>query len=259
MGGETALAGMARAGVVDGDEGRAGKSRPKHRFIFAAEAVELGGHKPHHLALGDHKTKAGQKRHHPLAGHLALKMKHQHQTMQMRTAAPDNPRRQRRNQPLAVRRLPPLAPIARRFGLQHQVLNHDVLEALMARARRSGDRKRFRTVNRKLGDPGAAPPLRRPILVALGSALWPIRRPLHSGRLHRRTRRQLLQPRDLVLQRLVLNPQPHQRRADLLILRPQPLHFAKQSANQPDQLGRRHAFKRIPCTTRHASLESSLR
>ena len=61
----------------------------------------------------------------------------------------------------------------------------------------------------------------------------------------RRTRRQMLQPRDLVLQRLVLDPQPRQGRAELLVLRPQPLHFAKQSANQADQLSRRHAFKRI--------------
>ncbi len=186
-------------------------------------------------------------------------MKHQHQTMQMRTAAADYPRRQQRNQPLAVRRLPPLAPIARRFALQHQVLNDDVLEALVARARRGVDRKRFRAVDRKLGDAGAALPLRRPILVALGSALWPLRRLLHSGRLVRRTRRQMLQPRDLVLQRLVLNPQPRQSRADLLVLRPQPLHFPKQSANQADQLSRRHAFKQINCARRHAQLESSLR
>ncbi len=61
---------MARAGVVDSDEGRAGKSRPQHRFILGAEAVEPGGHKPHNLALGDRKTQAGQKRHDPLAGHL---------------------------------------------------------------------------------------------------------------------------------------------------------------------------------------------
>ena len=91
VGGETALAGVARAGVVDGDEGRAGKSRPQHRFILGAEILtELGGHKPHHLALGDRHTQAGQKRHDPLAGHLALKMKHQHQTMEMGTR--DRPR-----------------------------------------------------------------------------------------------------------------------------------------------------------------------
>jgi len=110
VGGETAFAGMARAGVVDGDEGRASKSRPQHRLVLGAEILKLGGQKPHHLALGDRQAQAGQKRHDPLAGHLALKMKHQHQTMQMRAAAAHNPRRQRRNQPLAVRRLPPLAP-----------------------------------------------------------------------------------------------------------------------------------------------------
>ena len=84
VGGETAFAGMARAGVVDGDEGRAPQPRPQHRFILGAEILELGGQKPHHLALGDHEPQAGQKRHDPLAGHLALKMKHQHQTNKMR-------------------------------------------------------------------------------------------------------------------------------------------------------------------------------
>ena len=87
-------------------------------------------------------------------------MKHQHQTNKMRAATAHNPCRQRRNQPLAVRCLPALASISCRFGLHHQVLNDDVLEPLMARARRGGDRKRFRAVDGKLGDPGAASPLR---------------------------------------------------------------------------------------------------
>ena len=131
----------------------------------------------------------------------------------MRAAAPDNPRRKRRNQPLAVRRLPALAPIARRFGLQHQVLNDNLLEALGARARRGLDRKRHLPVDRKLGDARAAPALRRLVLLVLRAALRPFCRLLHPGRLVGRTRRQMLQPRDLVLQRLVLDPLPRQRRA----------------------------------------------
>jgi hypothetical protein len=170
----------------------------------------------------------------------------------MRAAAAHDPRRKRRNQPLAVRRLPALAPIARRFGLQHQVLNDNLLEALGARARRGLDRKRHLPVDRKLGDARAAPALRRLVLRVLRAALRPFRRLLHSGRLVGRTRRQMLQPRDLVLQRLVLNPLPRHRRAELLVLRLQPLHFAKQSANQADQLSRRHAFKRIIRVRRHA-------
>ena len=57
VGGETAFAGMARAGVVHGDEGRAPQPRPQHRFILGAEILELGGQKPHHLALGDHQPR----------------------------------------------------------------------------------------------------------------------------------------------------------------------------------------------------------
>ena len=94
----------------------------------ARNLLELGGQQPHHLPLGDHQAHAGQQRHDPFAGHLALKMEHQHQTMKMRAAAADDPCIERRDQPLPVRCLPALAPIARRLGLQHQVLNDDLLE-----------------------------------------------------------------------------------------------------------------------------------
>jgi hypothetical protein len=256
VGGEAAFAGMARAGVVDGDERRAPQSRPQHRPVLGAEVVELGGQKPDHLALGDSQAQAGQKRHDPLAGHLAVKMKHQHQTNKMRAAAAHDPRRQRRNQPLPVRRLPPLAPIERRFGLQHQVLNDDLLEALVARACRGLDGKRFRAVDGKLGDPGAAAPLRGLAFLALGPALRLIRRLLHPGGLLRRTRRQMLQPRDLVLQRLVVEPKTRHSLAQLLVLPPQTRHFANQLANQANQLGWRLPFKRIAGARTHPQLES---
>jgi hypothetical protein len=155
----------------------------------------------------------------------------------MRAQAARNPRRQRRNQPLAVRRLPPLAPITRRFRLQHQVLNDDVLEALVARACRGLERKRLRAVDRKPQDAGAAPPLRRPILAALRFALKPIRRLLHAGSLLRRTRRQMLQPRNLVLQRPVLEPLRRQGLAQLLVLPPADAP-PRQAIAEPDRSAR---------------------
>ncbi len=81
MGGETAFARMARPGVVDGDERRAGKPRPQHSLVLGAEAIQLRGQQPHHLTFGDRQAQAGQKRHDPFAGHLALKMQHQHKTI----------------------------------------------------------------------------------------------------------------------------------------------------------------------------------
>ena len=227
-------------------------SPPQHRFVLGAEALELGGHQPHHLALGDHEAQAGQQRHDPLAGHLALKMEHQHQTNKMRAAAAHDPRRERRDQGLAVRRLPAFAPIERRLGLDRQVLNGELLIALEARARRRLDRQRFRPGDRKLGDARAAPPRRSLTSLALPLALRPIRRLLHAGRLLRRTRRQMLQPRDLVLQRLILDPQARLDPVARLELRLQPLHLANQTANQADQLGQRHQFKRIASARRHA-------
>ena len=259
VGGETALAGMARAGVVDGDEGRAGKPRPQHRFVLGAEISSLAVKSRTTWRLEITRPRPVRSATIRLAGHLALKMQHQHQTMQMRAAAADNPRRQRRNQRLAVRRLPALAPIARRLGLQHQVLNDDLLDSPCGASPPGRRPKAFpsRSIE-SLETPGPRRRFAASSCRAWAPPLRPIRRLLHPGRLLRRTRRQMLQPRDLVLQRLVLNPQPRQGRAHLLVLRPQPLHFANQLANQADQLGRRHAFKRINRARRHARLESSL-
>jgi len=59
----------------------------------------------------------------------------------------------------------------------------------------------------------------------------------------RRTRRQTFEPRDLVLQRLDLGPLPRLDPVAPLDLRLQSIDFANQSADQADQLGRRHPFK----------------
>src|SRR5271166_5297255 len=163
-----------------------------------------------------------------------------------------------RGQRVAVRRPPALAPIERRFGSQHQVLNDDFLVALVARAGRRLDRRRHRPVDRKLGDARTAPPLRRLALLPLRPDFRSIRRLVHPGRLERRTRRQMLQPRNLVLQRLVLNPLHRQSFAQLLVLRPQTPHLRNQIANQTEQLGRRHAFKRINRERRHTGLNQAV-
>jgi hypothetical protein len=105
VGGEAAFAGMARPGVVNGDEGRVGKPCPQHSLVFGAEAIQLRDQQPHHLTFGHRQAQTGQKRHDPFAGHLALKMQHQHETNKMRAASAHDPRPERRNQRFAVRRL----------------------------------------------------------------------------------------------------------------------------------------------------------
>jgi hypothetical protein len=65
-------------------------------------------------------------------------------------------------------------------------------------------------------------------------------------------------PRDLVLQRLVLDPLRRQCLAQLLVLSPQARRLANQLANQVDQLGGRLSFQGITRARRHARLESSL-
>jgi hypothetical protein len=117
-------------------------------------------------------------------------MQRQHETNKMRTASAHDPRPKRRNHRFAVRRLPALPPVERRLGLRHQVLNGDLRIALEARTRRGRDAQRHLPVDRKLGDAGAAPALRRLVVRARRAPLRPFRRFLHPGRLVRRTRRQ---------------------------------------------------------------------
>src|SRR5215468_1022694 len=61
-------------------------------------------------------------------------MQRQHETMQIGAIAPDNPEIEFGDDPLALRRFPTLAPIERHLRAQVQVLNHNVLVALVARA-----------------------------------------------------------------------------------------------------------------------------
>jgi hypothetical protein len=126
---------VARPAVVDADEGRGAQSGAEDGFLLGAEHLKLGGREPHHLALGDRKAGGGQHGHDPLAGHLALKMQRQDQTIEVRAAAAHNPRRQSRRQRPPVRRRPALAPVERDFGFERDVLNDDLFIALMARAR----------------------------------------------------------------------------------------------------------------------------
>ena len=131
--GEARLALMARAGVVDCDERRAAEARGQDLLVLGAERLEFGHQQPHHLALRDHHAGPVQQRQNPLTGHLPLKMQHQHEAMQVRTITAHNARIERRDQGLAVGRLPAFAPITRHRGIENEVLNDDLLIALAAR------------------------------------------------------------------------------------------------------------------------------
>jgi hypothetical protein len=66
----------------------------------------------------------------------------------------------------------------------------------------------------------------------------------------------MLQPRKLVLDRLMLNPKFAQRAAQLLVLRAKPRHFMDQIAHHADQVVMRKTLKRIRDARRHTKLES---
>ena len=227
---------MARAGVVDADEPRGAKAGAEDGFLLGAEHLQLGGQEPPHLALRDRKAGRGQHGYDPLAGHLAVKMQRQNQAMQVRAAAAHDARRRIGRHRPPVRRRPALAPVERHLGFERDVLNDDLLVALGARTRR---RRAVSVTVRSMLSFDTPGPRRRGGGPSAGFGLSDaaIRRLLHPRRLHRRPRRQALQTPDLVLQLLVLALGRRQRRIQLLILFPEPLNFADQSANHPDEFG----------------------
>ncbi len=256
LGRHAALASMAGAGVVDRDEGSAAQSGLQHLGVLSAERLEPGGQQAHHLAFRNHHADAVQQRQNPLAGHLSLKVQHQDQALKMRAIATDDPGIERRDQSLPIRRLPALAPIAGHQRIQNQVLNDDLFVALVAGTRWRVDLHLDGLRDRQLVQVAAAPLRRPPALGRVRLRIRSVRRLVHPRGFLRRPRRQFLQSRQFVLDRLMLDPQLGQRPAHLLVLRLKAGHFANQSANQADELGRRHALKRITRINGHPQLKS---
>src|SRR5258707_12399212 len=137
-----------------------------------------------------------EKRDDPLAGDLSGEMQRQDQAMQIGAIAPDNPGIKRGDDPFALRRFPALPPIEGHLRAQVEVLNHDLLVALVARAARRLRPNHNRRVNRQLVQLTAASTAR---LLALGALAVSSRalvegRPasvrclVHAGRLLRWTR-----------------------------------------------------------------------
>ena len=91
---EARLAGVARAGVVDRDEGRACQARAQHARILGAERVQIGVMRRTSCRL-EIATPRPVSSVDPLEGHLALDMEHPDQATQLRAIAADNPRQKR--------------------------------------------------------------------------------------------------------------------------------------------------------------------
>src|SRR6202049_843739 len=166
-----------------------------------------------------------EKRDDPLAGDLPGEMQRQDKAMQIGAISPDNPRIEFGDDRLALRRLPAFPPIARHLRAQAQVLNHDLLVALVARAGRRLRPHNDGRINSQLVQLAAAPTPRLLALGALAVVSTPasIRRFVHAGRSLWWSGRQIFQPRKLILNRLMFRLQLRQSPAELLILCPQTL------------------------------------
>jgi hypothetical protein len=154
--------------------------------------------------------------------------------MQMGAISPNNPKIELGDDRAAVRRFPTLASIKRHLRVQNQVLNHDLIVAPVAGAHRRLHLQHDRFIDLQFIESAAAPPNRLLALAAPFNAA-PIRRLIHARGLLRRTRWQMLQARQLVLDRLVLNLQFCQCTVELLILGSKALHLADQLTNQTHQ------------------------
>ena len=162
----------------------------------------------------------------------------------------------------ALRRFPALPTIEGYLRAQVQVLNHDLLVALVARAGRRllPSQPPFASIvslsswlpRRRLDFSPAG-------LLAPAPPETPVRCLVHAGRLLRRTRRQILQPCKLVLDRLMFHLQLRQRTAELLILSPQASNLANQLANHANQVRVRKTFKQIRDASCHPQLKSYFR
>ena len=74
LGGHRGAAGMACAGVINGDVRRGGQACLQDRTVFLFERLQIGGEQAHDLALGDRQADAVQQIGEPLGGHLALRV-----------------------------------------------------------------------------------------------------------------------------------------------------------------------------------------
>jgi hypothetical protein len=163
--GVAALAGVARARIVDRDIGAA-QSRFQHSLILGAKRLQLGRQQANDLSLRNHHPHAGEKRDDPLAGHLPSKVKHQYGPMQVGAITPHNAGGEVGQDRLTVRRLPSFAPITRHLRVQAQILNDDVFIAFVARAGWSFRLHHDRRANGQLVELAAASARRTSALVA---------------------------------------------------------------------------------------------
>ena len=190
---------MSRTGIVDGDVSRGSQAGLQDRMVFLLERLQIGGEQAHHLPLRDRQANAVQKIGQALGGDLALRVQGQAEPPHAGPEPACDPFRQRRDEGLALGRHPPFPLVAHHLGGEHQFSAHQRLVAFEARAGRH-----FGPDRDLAGDP-----------IPFGAAAWtPARtgRPrlgglFHAGRLERWARREVLEPGDLVLQSLVSNVQ----------------------------------------------------
>ena len=196
LGADAVRAGVASAGIVDRDPGRRLQPRPQHVAGFGDEAILAGDQQPHHLALGDVDADGAQLRHQPRHRHLALVVLRQHEASQFRPEMAHRAHRQRRDDALPIRRQPAFPPQPKNMRPQHQVLHHEALVALEARARRNRGRDHPVLVD--------GPPRRLVAAAAARSGCrvgWRLVARLHPARPDVRPALQTLQPGDLCIPR----------------------------------------------------------
>ncbi len=134
---EPVLAGMARAGVVHRDPTRGLQAGPQHIMVFHQEPILPGNQQAHHLSLGDADADPPQLCHQPRHGHLPLMVLRQHEATQLWPEMTGHAGRQGSQHHPSIRRDPSLPSVTYRLGAQHDVLHHEGLVALEARAWRN--------------------------------------------------------------------------------------------------------------------------
>lgn len=219
--------GVTGTGIVDRDIGRRHVAGMQDGGILGVETIQPLCQEPHHLAFGDLDTDVVEQRRHPLRRDLPMRMQHQTKPPQIGPKASLYSHRQLCCDGVSVRRHPALPPVTNHLDLQNQIPDEAVLVALEARSGRYTGRQHLFTRH----------PLRvvlrpsRPGRRILGRERLVIRCLFHPRWSEGWARRQVLQPRNLVAQKLVVDLQPGVLKPEQIVLIAKPLVFSFELLN----------------------------
>ncbi len=196
--------GMPGTGIIDCHIGRGNQAGMQDGSVLGMKSIQPLRQKPDDLTFGNLDTDIAEQGRQSLRRNLPMTVKHQAEVPQIGAIAAPDTCWQRRNDRASTRRLPAFAAIADHFSPQDKIPYHAILVAFKARSRWNAGEQHLFTRHATRITLWSAPP--RGLLLATSRLV--AGRLFHARWLERRAGRQVLQPRNLVAQELVVDFQP---------------------------------------------------